>query len=225
MLFIMRKTLSVIWLPLLLALVACGTSNSSGEQGIDVTENILQRLNEEGSFDWVEDRFAPVTGSNVENIYTAMGCSVWVFANESEVKNASNTSLFDFYDGELWYGADSYSPKGVALLTTSKNYPCAKVVFKALNWTTDNSLNDSSSSKPDMSGKWGSDGWMYDGNGMFVIIEPLGEDRYEGTFYSQGQSGGVFRDISIQIEDVGIWASGSYLALWKYHCGNLGQEK
>ena len=77
----MRKTLSVIWLPRLLALVACGTSNSSGEQGIDVTENILQRLNEEGYFDWVEERFAQVTGSNVENIYTAIGCSVRVFAN------------------------------------------------------------------------------------------------------------------------------------------------
>lgn len=225
-----RKAITTICSLLLMSLTGCGTPSSNGEKAGEVTENILQRLNEEGSFNWVEDRFAPVTGSNVESIYTVKGCSLWIFANESEVNSANDGGLFEFYNGEVWYGTDSYSPKGVALLTESKDSPCAKVVFQSLNWTTENNIDDSSS-KQNMSGKWGSYSWMQDGVGMFLKVESLGRDRYVGTFYSQGQSGGVFEDISIEIKDVGdgmaevTWPSGNTsVATWGKRDENTSKD-
>lgn len=183
--------------------------------------DILQRLNTEGSFEWIEDRFAPVTDSDVENIYTVKGCSVWVFANGDEATRAYETGTFNFYEGEIWYGFDTYSPKGVVLLTTSKDRSCAQVVFKSLNWTTENEDKPSPVAESGMSGTWGSDSWMEDSVGMFLKVKAIGENQYVGTFYSQGQSGGIFKNSSIEILDIGdgmaevTWPSGNTtIATW-----------
>lgn len=39
----------------------------------------------------------------------------------------------------------------------------------------------------------GSDSWMEDSVGMFLKVKAIGENQYVGTFYSQGQSGGIFK--------------------------------
>lgn len=208
--------------PLVLTLVGCGIAEpriSTEESSVKV--DILQRLNSEGSFEWVADRFAPVTESNVENIYTTTGCSIWVFASGDEATIADEAGTFSFYDGEVWYGTDPYGSKGVVLLTSSKDSSCAKVVFNLLNWTTETEDKTAPPAEAGMSGKWGSDSWMGDSVGMFLKVKEIGRDQYLGTFYSQGQSGGIFKDFSVDIIDIGdgmaevTWPSGNTtIATW-----------
>ena len=75
--------------------------------------------------------------------------------------------------------------------------------------------------KATLDGTWGSYGWMDDQVGEFLKIDSLGGDSYLGTFYSQGQSGGVFKDFEVDIVDLGdglaevTWPSGrSTTATW-----------
>lgn len=217
-----RTFKNLLLAPLLLTLVACGTSSSDGPSDGDSTSlDILQRLNDEGSFTWVEDRFAQATDSGVESIYTVKDCSVWVFKSLDELTKADETGTFGFFNGEVWYGSDSYSSKGVALLTSSKDSPCAKVVFKSLNWKMESNDSDSSNNGIGLTGKWGSYSWMEDNVGMFLTVKEIDEKQYIGTFYSQGQSGGIFKDISVDITDIGdgmaevTWPSGNTtIATW-----------
>ena len=216
-----RNLRALLVFPLIVLLAACGNSVlNGGGTGTNVSESILQRLNEEGSFVWVEDRFAAITESSVENIYTTEGCSVWVFPNESEVTQINSGDFFNFYEGEVWYGVDSYSPKGVTLLTETTDSPCAQVVFKLLNWSIEEE-NDTSQRSSSLSGTWGSDSWMYDNVGMFLKIKEVSKNQYIGNFYSQGQSGGIFKDITVDITDIGdgmaevVWPSGNTtIATW-----------
>lgn len=76
-------------------------------------------------------------------------------------------------------------------------------------------------SKTTLNGTWGSYSWMDDQVGEFLRIKSLGGDSYLGTFYSQGQSGGVFKDFEVNLTDLGdglaevTWPSGrSTTATW-----------
>jgi hypothetical protein len=221
------KTLGTFSLCLLLA--ACGSSSSQTADSSPQTVDIQTRLNEQGSFDWTEDRFSAITDTKVQHIYFGGGCAVWVFPNYSDVESADKSGQFGFYKGEVWYGQDDLSEKGVALLTDSKETSCAKVVFKVLNWSTDQS--DPAATASSMEGKWGSFSWMQDQVGSFLIVKSLGGSDYEGTFYTQGQNGSVNKDISIQISDSGdglaevTWPSGTVnTATWGKRDANTSKK-
>jgi hypothetical protein len=94
------------------------------------------------------------------------------------------------------------------------------VVFKLLNWSIEEE-NDTSQRSSSLSGTWGSDSWMYDNVGMFLKIKEVSKNQYIGNFYSQGQSGGIFKDITVDITDIGdgmaevVWPSGNTtIATW-----------
>ena len=96
---------------------------------------------------------------------------------------ADKAGQFGFYQGEVWYGGDDKSGKGVALLTKSKTTDCAQYVFKILNWSSNESKPEENLSS--LAGKWGSYSWMQDRVGAFLIIRSLGGNQYFGTFYTQ----------------------------------------
>lgn len=72
-------------------------------------------------------------------------------------------------------------------------------------------LSDPSS----MAGKWGSYSWMGDQVGPFLIVKSNGGTDYSGTFYTQGQNGSIFKELTVQISDLGdglaevTWPSGT----------------
>lgn len=229
----MSRRLLVPLLALALLLTSCSNPSPSEPQSTpetletlnyDSTEtDIFTRLNDEGTFDWKEDPFSPITDTTVEHIYFGGGCAVWVFPSYEDVSAENDGGSFDFYKGEVWYGEDSLSFKGVALLTDSKDSRCGRVVFEVLDWTVDESGEDSGSSGsiPTMEGTWGSYSWMDDGVGAYLVIREAGEYSYVGTFYTQGQSGGVFKDSTIELIDIGngraevTWPSGNTtIATW-----------
>jgi hypothetical protein len=208
-----KKLLAVI-LPTVLLISACGTSSTDlGSSTDSGPVDILERLESEGSITWSEDRFASVTDTTVEHIYFGDGCTIWQFPSYAEAEAANKGGQFNFYKGEAWYGEDAKSGKGVTLLTESKTSTCAKLVFQVLDWSTEG--DDENSDSASMSGKWGSYSWMDDGVGAFLVVKSLGGNDYVGTFYTQGQSGGVFKDSTVQISDSGdglaevTWPSGS----------------
>ena len=208
------KVLTALLLSLTTFLTACGPSADSNTSATDSEPiDILERLQAGGSIDWVEDRFASVTGTTVEHIYFGDGCSIWQFPSYEEVEAADKAGQFGFYQGEVWYGGDDKSGKGVALLTKSKTTDCAQYVFKILNWSSNESKPEENLSS--LAGKWGSYSWMQDRVGAFLIIKSLGGNQYFGTFYTQGQSGGVYKDSTIEISDSGdglaeiTWPSGT----------------
>jgi hypothetical protein len=187
------------------------------------SESIFERLSNEGTYEWTVDRVNQLFETKLENVYFGGDCAVWVYPSESDVTEANAKGELDFYEGEVWYAGDSFSSKGVALLTDSKDTECAKVVFKVLGWNSEESGDDSSETADadvdvdaaSLEGKWGSYSWMDDQVGMFLIIKKRGRDTYQGVFYSQGQSGGVFKDSTIDIVDIGdglaevTWPSGN----------------
>lgn len=185
------------------------------------SESIFERLSNEGTYEWTVDRVNQLFETKLENVYFGGDCAVWVYPSESDVTEANAKGELDFYEGEVWYAGDSFSFKGVALLTDSKDTECAKVVFRVLGWNSDESGDDSSETvdadvdAASLEGKWGSYSWMDDQVGMFLIIKKRGRDTYQGIFYSQGQSGGVFKDSTIDIVDMGdglaevTWPSGN----------------
>jgi hypothetical protein len=214
-------------IPILLSvviLVSSCSSSKSADTYLDSTdstssESIFERLSNEGSFEWTEDRFSPIVETKVEHIYFGGDCAVWEYPTESDVADANENGELDFYKGEVWFGGDSFSSKGVALLTESKESKCAEVVFQVLGWDTSDSDTESSDTSDggstSLEGKWGSYSWMDDQVGMFLIIKKLAQDSYQGVFYSQGESGGVFKDLTIDIVDIGdglaevTWPSGN----------------
>ena len=213
-----RKLITLL-LPFLLILTSCGTSATSQVAVENVGAiDILERLQTGGSFTWTEDPFND-PGSTAEHVYLSDQCAVWQFPSYDEVEAADKAGYFDFYKGEVWYGGDEVSGKGVALLTDSKTTDCAKYVFSILNWSTEESGDSTDSAS--MAGKWGSYSWMDDQVGAFLIVKSLGGSEYVGTFYTQGQSGGVFKDSTIQITDSGdglaevTWPTGTVnMATW-----------
>ena len=72
---------------------------------------------------------------------------------------------------------------------------------------TDTSKSSSEGSsiadKETLTGKWVSYSYADDGVGWFVMIKPTVDNFYTGTFYTAGQSGGVFKDAVIKLEDLG----------------------
>lgn len=216
------RNMSVFLLTALLV-SSCSSSNSDDvtfdSTDSTIMESIFERLTNEGTYEWTEDRFSAIVETKVEHIYFGGGCAVWEYPSEIEVTDAYKNGELDFYDGEVWYGGDSLSSKGVALLTDSKDTECAKVVFQVLGWNTEESENESLESTDvdsvSLEGKWGSYSWMGDQVGMFLIIKKRSQDTYQGVFYSQGQSGGVFKDLTIDIFDIGdglaevTWPSGN----------------
>lgn len=223
-----RRRISLVLLVVTIPLLsACSPSRSAdSDWSSNSTEtasgDILTRLNAEGTYSWEEDRFAAITETQVEHIYFGGGCAVWVFPSYGSVEATYKRGFFDFYRGEVWYGEDSYGTKGVALLTEGKDSRCAQVVFTVLNWSVDESTDEEDfSDSTSMEGKWGSYSWMEDQVGAFLIVKSAGGDRYVGTFYTQGQSGGVFKDSMIDIVDLGdgmaevTWPSGNTtIAAW-----------
>jgi hypothetical protein len=220
----MRRYRSVLLLTLVAILVSSCSSSNSVDTSFNSTEStssetILERLNNEGSFEWTADKVNSITGTKVDGVYFGGGCAVWEYPSEADVTYANENDELDFYKGEVWYGGDSMSSKGVALLTESKDTKCATVVFQVLGWnledTEDESSDTSGIDSASLEGKWGSYSWMGDQVGMFLIIKKRAQDTYQGVFYSQGQSGGVFKDLTIDIIDIGdglaevTWPSGN----------------
>jgi hypothetical protein len=71
--------------------------------------------------------------------------------------------------------------------------------------TTSSSSKENSSiaEKETLTGKWVSYSYADDGVGWFVLIKPTADNFYTGTFYTAGQSSGVFKDAVIKLEDLG----------------------
>jgi hypothetical protein len=236
----MKIALKFLMLPvLLILLVACGntpsvsSSNSSSSTSSTEPLDIFTRLNDEGTFLWEEDTVLSITDTKVEHIYFGGDCAVWVFPSEADVNQANASGEFSFYKGEVWFGGDQASEKGIALLTDSKSSKCSVVVFSVLNWLVDDSNGsiDSEIGLASMEGKWGSDSWMDDGVGAFLLVKSTGGSNYVGTFYTQGQSGGVFKDSTIDIEDLGdglaevTWQSGNVTtATWGKRDASTGND-
>ena len=224
------KKLFAAILPLFLLLAACGSSSTElGSSADSGPIDILERLESEGSITWSEDRFASITDTTVEHIYFGDGCTIWQFPSYAEAEAANKGGQFNFYKGEAWYGEDTKSGKGVTLLTESKTSDCAQFVFKVLDWSLDDGEDNADSAS--MSGKWGSYSWMDDGVGAFLVVKSLGGNDYVGTFYTQGQSGGVFKDSTVQISDSGdglaevTWPSGSInTATWGKRDANTSSD-
>lgn len=119
-----------------------GISTNLNEKNLD-SNDIFVRLNKDSSFTWIDDVYATTTGTKVENVYVVEGCAVWVFPSEKLVADAYSSGFFDTYPGEVWYGKDSYSEKGIALLTTSKDSDCGQEVFITFNWDLSAEINKS----------------------------------------------------------------------------------
>ena len=117
-------------------------STNLNEKNLD-SNDIFVRLNKDSSFTWIDDVYATTTGTKVEKVYVVEGCAVWVFPSEKLAADAYSSGLFDTYPGEVWYGKDSYSEKGIALLTTSKNSDCGQEVFITFNWDLLDEINES----------------------------------------------------------------------------------
>jgi hypothetical protein len=220
----MRRFRNVLVFSLVsILLSSCSSSNdvNTSFNSTDSTssQSIFDRLTNEGTFEWAEDRFSAIVETKVEHIYFGGGCAVWEYPSEGDVTAAHENGELDFYNGEVWYGGDSMSTKGVALLTDSKDTKCAAVVFQVLGWSLEEPGDESSETSgidsASLEGKWGSYSWMGDQVGMFLIIKKRAQDTYQGVFYSQGQSGGVFKDLTIDIVDIGdglaevTWPSGN----------------
>lgn len=220
----MRRFRNVLIIFLASILVSSCSSSTDINTSVDSpdstsSQTIFERLTNEGSFEWTEDRFSAIVETQVEHIYFGGGCAVWEYPSQADVTAANENGELDFYEGEVWYGVDSMSPKGVALLTDSKDTKCASVVFQVLGWSLEDAGDESSDTSgvdsASLEGKWGSYSWMGDQVGMFLIIKKRTRDTYQGVFYSQGQSGGVFKDLTIDIVDIGdglaevTWPSGN----------------
>ena len=222
--YIMRKNISLaISITLALILSGCGAATQVSEEIIDSARpevtDVFTRLNDEGSYEWGEDRFNSITETSVMNIYFGGGCAVWVFPTYAEAKNENDDGGFDFYKGEVWYGEDSVSGRGIVLLTEDQSSRCSQVVFDVFDWTIEEGEEEDSAaadvSSSSMAGKWGSYSWMDDSVGAFLIVKSLGGSDYSGIFYTQGQSGGVYKDSEIFLTDIGDglaevqWPSGN----------------
>ena len=233
----MHKNITLaISVTLALILSGCGAAIQVGEEIIDSARpevtNVLTRLNNEGTYEWAEDRFNSITETSVMNIYFGGGCAVWVFPTYADAKNENDRGGFDFYKGEVWYGEDDVSGRGIVLLTEGQSSRCSQVVFDVFNWTIeeeDSAAADIGSSS--MVGKWGSYSWMGDGVGAFLIVKSLGGSDYSGIFYTQGQSGGVYKDSEIYLTDMGDglaevqWPSGNAtIATWGKRDANTSSD-
>jgi hypothetical protein len=93
----------------------------------------------------------------------------------------------------------------------------------------DSAAADTESSS--LTGKWGSYSWMGDGVGAFLIVKSLGGSDYSGIFYTQGQSGGVYKDSEIYLTDMGDglaevqWPSGNAtIATWGKRDANTSSD-
>jgi hypothetical protein len=196
----MRRNITLVAsITLALILSGCSAAVKVGEGIVDSARpevtDVFTRLNNEGTYEWGEDRFNSITDTSVMNIYFGGGCAVWVFPTYADATRENDAGNFDFYKGEVWYGEDSTSGRGVVLLTEDQKSRCSQVVFDVLNWTIeeeDSAAADTQSSS--LAGKWGSYSWMGDGVGAFLIVKSIGGSDYSGIFYTQGQSGGVYKD-------------------------------
>lgn len=218
-----------------LILSGCGAVTNVGREIVDSARpevtDVFTRLNNEGTYEWAEDRFKSITETTVMNIYFGGGCAVWVFPTYADAKDTNDAGNFDFYKGEVWYGEDSVSGRGIVLLTEDQNSKCSQVVFSVFDWTVEADSDAADASSSTMDGKWGSYGWMEDGVGAFLIVKSLGGADYSGVFYTQGQSGGVFKDIEIYLTDVGDglaevqWPSGNVTtATWGKRDANTSSD-
>ncbi len=82
-----------------------------------------------------------------------------------------------------------------------------------------------------LTGKWVSYSYADDGVGWFILIKSTGSNTYSGTFYTSGQSGGVFKDATIQLEDLGegmaevTWPDGTVnTATWGRRTSNTSSD-
>lgn len=148
--------LIVVFLFAMVILASCATPSQDGNNtstNIDSfefeTTDIAMRLNEEGTFAWRQDESAFLGTSTVTAIYFGGECAVWVFPTYDDVKSEFDEGLFDFYNGEVWYGSDQISDQGVALLTEDSLSQCAKVVFDVMNWDREESSSESDESSTD----------------------------------------------------------------------------
>lgn len=109
------------------------------------TTDILTRLNARGSEGWEEDAFGSLD-SRVESIYLGGTCAVWVFPDQMTAETSYNDGLFEFFSGEVWYGGDSVSEKGVVLLTEGNTTSCYKTAFAVFDWSDEGSTETTSQS-------------------------------------------------------------------------------
>ena len=233
----MRRNITlIISITLALTLSGCGAVIQAGQDVVDSARtevtDVFTRLNNEGTYEWSEDRFNSITDTSVMNIYFGGGCAVWVFPNYADAKYENEAGNFDFYKGEVWYGEDTTSGRGIVLLTEDQRSRCSQVVFKVFDWTLeeeDSAAADTNSSS--LVGKWGSYSWMEDNVGAFLIVKSLGGVDYSGVFYTQGQSGGVYKDSEIYLTDLGDglaevqWESGNVTtATWGKRDANTSSD-
>lgn len=146
----------IVFLSAMLILASCATPSEDGyDTSTDIdsfefeTSDIAMRLNEEGTFAWIQDEAALLGSSTVTAVYFGGECAVWIFPTYDDVKSEFDGGLFDFYNGEVWYGLDQLSDQGVALLTEDSLSQCAKVVFDVLNWDREDSSSESDESSND----------------------------------------------------------------------------
>ena len=235
----MRKNLAFLFsVSLALTLSSCGAVSEVVNQVADSANSevtdVFTRLNDEGTYEWGEDRFNSITETNVMNIYFGGGCAVWVFPTYADAKDENDAGNFDFYKGEVWYGEDDVSGRGIVLLTENQGSRCSQVVFGVFDWTIEDEQEDSVAADANASslvGQWGSYSWMEDGVGAFLIVKSLGGSDYSGIFYTQGKSGGVYKDSEIYLTDMGDglaevqWPSGSVTtATWGKRDSNTSSD-
>ena len=111
-------------------------SDSSGDEYLEseITEVILNRLNQNSNLSWSVDPFNDLTGSNSLGVVLSEDgeCGVWIFNNVMDILKAFDRGLFA--NTQTWYGPDEQTNFGILLISNLANNECASDLVETVNW-------------------------------------------------------------------------------------------
>jgi hypothetical protein len=111
-------------------------SESSGDEYLEseITEVILNRLNQNSNLSWSVDPFNDITGSNALGVVLSDDgeCGVWIFNNVMDILKAFDRGLF--VNTQSWYGPDERTNFGILLISNSPDNECASDLVETVNW-------------------------------------------------------------------------------------------
>ena len=100
----------------------------------EITEVILNRLNQNSNLSWSVDPFNDLTGSNSLGVVLSEDgeCGVWIFNNVMDILKAFDRGLFA--NTQTWYGPDEQTNFGILLISNLANNECASDLVETVNW-------------------------------------------------------------------------------------------
>ena len=111
-------------------------SDSSGDEYLEseITEVILNRLNQNSNLSWSVDPFNDLTGSNSLGVVLSEDgeCGVWIFNNVMDILKAFDRGLFA--NTQTWYCPDEQTNFGILLISNLANNECASDLVETVNW-------------------------------------------------------------------------------------------